>query len=287
MKRLVRKRRVSRSTAGDMGVFLLLFLLCCLMITPLLFAIFSAFKPFDELLLFPPRFLVRNPTLANFTELFAVMRESWVPFSRYFFNTFFLTAVGTVGNVLLSSMAAYPLAKFQFRGRNLIFSSIVLSLMFSGAVTTVPTYLIMKQLHWIDTIWAIVMPPIQSSLGLYLMKQFMEQSIPDSLLEAARIDGCHEITIFFKIVMPLVRPAWLTLGILMVQNLWGETGGSYIYDESIKPLSVALNQLSASGISRAGVGAAASVLMMAVPILIFIIFQSNMIKTMAASGMKD
>ena len=115
--------------------------------------------------------------------------------------------------------------------------------MFSSTVTAIPNYLIMAKLHWIDTYLAVIVPAFQSSLGLYLIRQFMENGIPDSVIEAARIDGAGEFTIYRRIVMPMVKPAWLTLVILSVQSLWNVTGGSYIYSEQLKPLTVALNQL--------------------------------------------
>lgn len=287
MKHRLMKRKLNRSVSGDIGSSIFIVLLALFMALPMAYAISNAFKPFDELFIFPPRFFVRNPTLDNFRDLFAVMSTSWVPFSRNIFNTVFVTAVATILHILLSSLAAYALSKFDFPGREVAFKIIVLSLMFSPVVTAIPNYIIMSRLHMIDTYWALILPAVQSSLGLYLMKQFMESLLPSSLLEAARIDGAREMTIFLQIVMPIVRPAWLTLAILSIQSLWGLTGGAFIYSEELKTLPVALNQIIAGGIARAGVGAAVSVLMMTVPIIIFIVFQNQILETMATSGMKD
>lgn len=287
MKHRLIKRKLNRSVSGEISSFIFIILLALFMALPMMYAISNAFKPFDELFVFPPRFFVRNPTLDNFRDLFAVMSSSWVPFSRNIFNTVFVTAAGTVLHILFSSLAAYALSKFDFPGRELAFKIIVLSLMFSPVVTAIPNYIIMAKLHMIDTYWSLILPAVQSSLGLYLMKQFMESLLPDSLLEAARIDGARETTIFLRMVMPIVRPAWLTLAILSIQSLWGATGGVFIYSEELKTLPVALNQIIAGGIARSGVGAAVSVLMMTVPIFIFIVFQNQIIETMATSGMKD
>ncbi|QNK60947.1 carbohydrate ABC transporter permease [Paenibacillus sp. PAMC21692] len=256
------------------------------MVIPLVYTINNAFKPLDELFLFPPRFFVRNPTMDNFFDLFNLMADSWVPFTRYVFNTFFITVVGTIGHVTLASAAAYPLAKHKFPGSKLLFTIVVLSLMFSPHVTAVPNYVIMSWLGWIDSYSAIIVPAIAASLGLYLMKQFMEQ-IPDALLEAAKIDGASEYRIFWQIVMPLVKPAWLTLVILLFQSLWGTDGGSFIYSEELKTMNYALSQILAGGIVRAGPGAFVALLMMSVPIAIFVTSQSNIIETMASSGMKE
>lgn len=287
IRRLVTPRKkLNRSFAGNVGIFLTLGLIGSFMALPLVYVVNNAFKPLDELFLYPPRFFVRNPTMGNFIDLFAIISNSWVPFSRYVLNTVFITAAGTAGHVVLASLAAYALAKHAFPGRKLMFEIIILSLMFSAAVTAIPGYLIMSRLGWIDTYAAVIVPAFQSSLGLYLMKQFME-TIPDALLEAARIDGRSEWSIFWTIAMPLVKPAWLTLTILSVQSLWGTTGGAYIFSEELKTLPFALSQITAGGIPRAGVSAAVSLFMMAVPVGLFILTQSNVIQTMSTSGMKD
>ena len=282
-----RQKSLGRSVSGNIAILFLLTVMALLMLIPIVYAVSNALKPFDALFVCPPRLLGRNPTGENFIDLFNLMADSWVPFSRYFFNTIFITAVGTAGHVLIASMAAYALAKFDFRGRNLLFGMVVLALMFSPAVTAVPSYLIMARLGWVDSLAALIIPAFQSSLGLYLMKQFMEQLLPDSLIEAARIDGKSEAGIFFTIAFPLAKPAWLTLIILTVQSLWNNTGGTYIYSEQNKTLPMALTQITASGISRAGAGAAVTVVMMVIPITLFILVQGSMIETMATSGMKE
>lgn len=256
------------------------------MVLPMVLIIGNAFKPLDELWVFPPTLIPKNPTLDNFRSMFNVMSTSVVPFVRYIFNTVFITTVGCFGHIILSSMSAYPLAKKNFPGKNVIFRIIVLSLMFNATVTSIPNYLIMSQLGWINTYWSLIMPAIGAPIGLYLMKQFMEQ-LPNSLIEAARIDGATQWQTFWKIIMPNVKSAWLTLLLLCFQNLWGLGTTNYIYKDELKTLTFALNQILSGGIARAGIGAAVSVLMMVVPIAIFIFSQSNIIDTMASSGMKD
>jgi len=178
------------------------------------------------------------------------------------------------------------LAKNNFRGKKFLFSIVVLSLMFSGAVTAIPNYMIISALGMNNTHLAIIVPAFASSLGLYLMTQFMTQ-IPDSLIESARIDGAREFSIYACIVMPNVKPAWLTLIILMFQALWGTTGGIFLRSEQLKPLSFAMSQIAGGGIARAGAGAAVMFIMMSVPIIFFIITQSRILETMATSGMKE
>src|SRR5690606_13083907 len=209
-------KRINRSLAGDIVLFALLAVFGIFSAYPLIMTASNAFKPLDELFVFPPNLFPRNPTLENFRDLTELIGNSWIPFSRYFFNTIFITLTGTVGHVLIASMCAYPLAKYKFPGRNIIFALVVYSLMFAPQVTATPNYIMISWLNLLDTPWAIILPAIASSLGLYLMKQFMEQ-IPFELIESAKIDGASEYRIFFQIVMPLVKPAWLTLIILLFQ----------------------------------------------------------------------
>ena len=256
------------------------------MAMPIVYSISNSLKPLEELWIFPPKFFVRNPTLQNFKDLLNVMGSSMVPFTRYIFNTVLITFAGTGLHVVFASMCAYALGKLHFKGKNLIFSILVLSLMFNTTVTAIPNFMIMTGLHMIDTYAALIVPAIGAPIGLYLMKQFIEQ-FPDPLLEAARIDGLREFGIFWRIVMPNVKPAWLTLIVFSVQGLWNTSSSVYIYEEKLKPLGYAFLQITAAGISRAGVGSAAAVVMISVPVVIFLLTQSRIIETMTSAGMKD
>ena len=280
------QRRVNRSRAGNVAMFVFLFIVASFTALPMIYAVSTSLKPLDELWKFPPSLIVvQKPTLKNFSDLVAVMSNSWVPFSRYIFNSFFITAAGTAGNVVFASMAAYPLAKKQFPGGGAFFKLIVFSLMFTPAVTSIPTYMVMSTLGWIDSYLAIVVPAFGSTLGLYLIRQFM-LGVPNALLEAAKIDGASEWRIFWRIVMPQVKPAWLTAMIFSVQNLWNVGSSNFIYEEKLKTLPYAMSQIVSAGIARAGVGAASTVVMMIVPIAIFLFAQNNTVETMASSGIK-
>lgn len=284
-RRIKKKKRMSRSLAGDIALFLLLVFFGLFSAYPLVYSINAAFKPLNELFIYPPRLFVQNPTTDNFTDLAMLMQDSWVPFSRYFFNTIIITLLGTVGHVLIASMAAYPLAKHRFPGSKIIFGLVVYSLMFAAQVTATPRYIIFSGLGLIDTQLAIIIPAFAYSLGLYLMKQFMDD-IPMELIESAKIDGANEFQIWWRIVMPLVKPAWLTLIILLFQSLWNNDGGTYIYSEQLKPLSYSLHQIVAGGVARTGTASAVILIMMVVPITVFVLSQSQIIETMAHSGMK-
>lgn len=284
-----RKHRVvlNRSVGGDMGITVVLAIFGAFMFLPMLYTVMNALKPMDELWIFPPRFYVVRPTLDNFKELFALMSDSWVPFSRYIFNTVFISVTGTAGNLLLSSMAAYALAKIPFPGSQPLFKLVRFALMFTPTVTAIANFITMSMLHWVDTYWALIIPASATSLGLYLMKQFMDSNVSAEVLESARLDGATEFKTFWVIAMPMVKPAWLTLIIYCFQGLWNAGASIYIYSEELKSLNYAISQITAGGVARAGAAAAATVIMMAVPILVFVITQSNIIETMGSSGMKD
>ena len=284
-----RKHKVvlARSAGGDAGISVILILLGIFMFLPLYYVVIQSLKPLDELWMFPPRFYVVSPTLKNFSDLFTLMNISWVPFSRYIFNTVFTSVAGTFGHLLLASMAAYALAKIKFPGRNAMFQTVQLSLMFNATVTGIVNFILISAIGWLDTYWALIVPAWASTLGLYLMKQFMDTNVNDSVLESARLDGSGEFRTFWTIAMPLVKPAWLTLIIYSFQGLWNAGASTYIYSEQFKSFNYAIGQITAGGIRRAGASAAAQVIMMMVPIVVFVVSQSNIIETMGSSGMKD
>lgn len=284
-----RKHKVvlARSAGGDAGISVLLIILGAFMFLPMVYAIMQSLKPLDELWMYPPRFYVMSPTLKNYKDLFTLMNISWVPFSRYIFNTVLVSVAGTAGHLLLASMAAYALAKIKFPGAGLMFQTVQMSLMFNSTVTAITSFILMSALGWLDSYAALIVPAWCSSLGLYLMKQFMDTNVNNSVLESARLDGAKEFKIFWVIAMPMVKPAWLTLIIYSFQGLWNAGASMYIYSEQYKSFNYAIGQITAGGIKRAGASAASLVIMMLVPITIFIISQSNIIETMGSSGMKD
>lgn len=281
------KRSINRSAGGDAGMFIFLLICALAMSLPVIYAIGQSFKPLDELWLFPPHFFPRHWVIDNYSDLFRLMGDSWVPFSRYIFNTVFISVVGTAGNVLLSSYAAYAISKIPFPGRSFLFQTIVYSLMFNATVTSITNFLLMSWLGMIDTYWAVIVPAFCTTFGLYLMKQFMETSVPDEVLESARLEGAGENKIFWKIAMPMVKPAWITLIIFAFKDLWNSGASTYIYSEELKTFNYAISQLVTSGVARTGVSAASTIVMMIVPCTVFYLTQSNVIQTMSTSGMKD
>ncbi len=279
------KRHINRSIAGNILVFLFLLVFGIFFVFPIFYTVITSFKPLEEIFIFPPRLFVRDPTLDNFIELDLMTASFWVPLSRYIFNSLFISVVGTAGHLLLASMAAYPMAKHPFPGNGWMKQLIVISLLFTSAVTYLPQYVVIAQLHLVNTYWALILPAVGGSLGLYLMMNFMS-TLPTEMIEAARIDGASEFRIYAQVIMPNVKPAWLTLIIFSFQGLWRAESGVMIYEEALKPLTSIIASITAGGIVRSGVSSAAALLMMLPPILIFVLSQKNVIQTMSTSGLK-
>jgi ABC-type glycerol-3-phosphate transport system permease component len=285
-KKLVGGRRLNRSYGGDAFIFTILVVFGLFFAYPLVYAINNAFKPLNEIFLFPPRLFVQRPTMNNFQDLFILMSKSWVTFSRYIFNTVFITAVGTIGLIIFASMGAFVVSKYKFPGSKIFFQGVIITLMFSGYVTAIPNYLVMTRLGWVDTYLSVIIPAFAMPMGFFLLKQFID-TIPNTLLEAAMVDGAKEWRIFLYIVLPMIRPAWLTVMIFSVQSLWNARASNFIYSEQLKTLPYALSQIITGGIARAGVGAAVTLFVMVVPLAMFILAQSNVLQTMANSGIKE
>ena len=278
---------LSRSHAGNIGILVFLILICAFMALPMVYAIIQAFKPIDEIFLYPPRFYVKNPTFDNFVQVVVLAGNLWVPFTRYLFNSLFITIVGTVVYLIIAAMAGYSLAKGKFKGREAIGQAVTLTLLFRSEVTAIPAYIIVAGLGMIDTYWALLLPPLAGSMGVFLIKQFATSSIPDSTLEAARIDGASEYKIFSSIVIPSIKPALLTVVIFTFQSMWNSAGTSqYIFSESLKELPTVLSTISAGGIARQGAASAVAVILMIPPIVVFLVTQSSVMETMTHSGMK-
>ena len=278
--------RLNRKAYGDVLMLILVGVMAAFSFFPLLMAVSMALKPIHELFYYPPKLFPENPTLDNFRMLLSLMQNTRVSFFRYAFNTVFISLTVTIGHVFLASMAAYPLAKLKIPGVKLINTLIMLSLMFVPAVTGVANYLTISWLGWLDDYRACIIPLLGASLGLFIMRNYMT-TIPDSLLEAAKIDGCSDFQIYWRIVMPLSKPAWLTVAILMFQQVWSLDNTNYVYDESLKTLPYALSQITSGALVRQGAGQAVGVLMMIVPAIVFMVNQTKIIETMASSGMKE
>ena len=275
----------SKVVTGIFVFFLLLFGAVCIL--PLVYSIATSLKPLDEILIFPPRFFVRRPTISNYTLIPSLLSKLQVPLSRYAFNTFFITIVGTFTHILVAAMAAFFFSKCRRKWVGIVFLVVQFSLLYNGTTLGVPQYIIFSKMGIIDTYWAYILPHIPSATGVFLMKQYMDGSVPEALLEAARIDGAGYPLIFWKIVMPIVKPAWLTLLLFAFRDMWSMQMGSMIFTESFKTLPAAMSQITNAGIARQGSAMAVGVIMMIPPILVYLISQSSVMQTMSNAGMKD
>jgi len=260
------------------------------MMLPIIFIISHAFKPIDELFAFPPRFLVQKPTFDNFRDLLFTTSTSGIPFSRFIFNSLLVTISVMFFSVFISALAAYAMSKMKFKLRKVLFEVNTLALMFVPIAVQIPRYLVVDQTGMLDTYFAHILPLLAMPIGLFLLKQFIDQ-VPEELKEAAIIDGASEFTVFRKVIVPVIMPALATVAILAFQAVWNnvETSNYYVNDESLKTLSFFMSSVaSGSGNTIAGQGmsAAASLLMFVPNLVIFILLQSKVMNTMAHSGLK-
>ena len=280
------KKKINRSKGGTIAIFLLLGIMAVFMFLPFIYAIMQSLKPMEEIYAFPPKFFVKNPTGESYRLLATLTDSVWVPFSRYLANTVFVTVVSTLVHLLFASMAAFVLAKYEFPGSKLLSRVVESSLLFAGPVTALPQYIIMNMLGFVDTFWAVILPAICAPIGLFLMKNFIGQ-ISNAMLEAAKIDGAGYFRIYRTIVLPIVKPALLTLVLFGFRDVWSNVPTTTIFTERLKTLPMVTTQIVAGGTARSGNAAAITVIMMIPPILVYLISQSNVIETMTSAGIKE
>ena len=281
-------RRYTRTRVGNFFYFLFLFAAGAFSVLPMIYCIATSFKPLDELLIFPPTlFTVKRPTIANYLALPDLISSLSVPLSRYVFNSVFIAAVGTALCVLISAMGAFVLSKTDIKYKSILFTVIQFSLLFNTYTLAIPQYIIYSSLHVINTYWVYLLPTIASSMGVFLMKQYMESALPDALMEAAEIDGAGPVRIFFEIAMPIVKPCWLTLTMFGFRDVWAAIPDGTVFNEALKTLPTIMSQVTAGGIARSGSAMAVTVIMMVPPILVYLVSQSNVIEAMSSAGIKE
>lgn len=284
-----KKQKKLRFKRAQWPIYLMLSPMVLMSILPIMYIVFTAFKPIGELFAYPPKFITLRPTLDNFKKLFEASEDTIFPLSMYLFNSIVSTAAVVLIGMIIAVAAAYTLSKKRFRGRNAIFKMNTLSMMFVATAVSIPRYLIIKEVGLIDSFWANIIPMLATPVGVFLLKQFVDQ-LPDAVIEAARIDGANDYQIIWRIVLPLVKPALATVAILLFQNSWNsmEASKMFINTESLKTFAFYMNTLSNSGNGVAGVGisAAASLLMFLPNVVLFVLMQSKVMNTMAHSGMK-
>ncbi len=274
---------------GQIKIIVILLPLVIFMALPLVYIINHAFKPMEELYAFPPKFIVQNPTLENFTKLIKFSRTSGIPMSRYVFNSILITLL-TVGiSIVLTTLTAFALSKIKFKGREMMVSINQLAIMFVATAVLIPRYMVICNLGLIDSIWAHILPLVAMPVALFLVKQFVDQ-VPDSLLEAAYMDGATDFQVYRKVIMPMIKPAISTATILVFQQVWQnvETSNYYFNDDSMKTLAFYMNSLVSvtTGVAGQGMSAAATLILFIPNLVLFCICQNGVMNTMASSGIK-
>ena len=274
---------------SQLKFYIILLPFAVFMVLPIIYIFTTAFKPADELFKFPPSFFVKNPTWDNYKALFELMAGSSVPAARYLFNSIVVTVLTVVVSIFLAVSAGYVLSKKNFKGRNVLFEINTLALMFVPIAVSIPRFIIIVNLGLVDRFVANILPIIAMPIGVFLLKQFVDQ-IPDPLIEAAKMDGAGEWTILFKVIIPMVRPALATVAILSFQSAWGNVEAStlYINNESLKTFAYYITTFSSGGSSTVtqGITAASALIMFLPNLIIFICMQSKVMDTMAHSGIK-
>jgi len=272
--------------------YIVLFPLIVFMVLPIIFIISHAFKPPDELFAYPPRFFVVNPTFKNFTDLFSKMSTSGIPVSRYLFNSILITAVTVLASIIVSTTAAYALSKKRFGLKKALFAINTVALMFVPIAVTIPRFLIIEKVNLMDTFLVHILPGLAMPVGLFLIKQFID-GIPDEVIEAAQIDGASDLMIYWRIILPMIKPAIATIAILTFQATWNNADIStmYINSENLKTFAFYLSTLTsttggANTVAGQGMAAAASLIMFLPNLIIFVLLQSQVMSTMSHSGLK-
>ncbi len=276
---------------GQIKLYIFVVPLVLLTGLPIVFIFFHAFKPMEELFAFPPKFITTHPTLDNFSKLFKASRSAGIPLSKYVFNSLLITAAVMAFSILFMTMAAYSLSKLKYKGRDMLLHINEIAIMFVAVAVMIPRYLIVNKLGLVDTYFAQILPLIPLPVALFLVKQFVDQ-VPDSLIEAAYMDGAREWQIYLKVVIPLVKPAIATASILTFQAVWTnlEASNYYINDDALKSLAFYMNTLTSTSttntVAGQGIAAAASLILFLPNLILFCILQKNVMNTMAHSGIK-
>lgn len=280
-------RRYTRSWWGNFFYFFFLILFGLFSVLPIVYTVCTSLKPLEEILIFPPRFFVTRPVIDNYTALPKLLSNLSVPLSRYVFNSLFVSISTTVLHIFIASMAAFVIAKVKFKGSKTLFLIVQFALLYNAYTLAIPQYVIFSKLQIIDTYWVYILPYLPATLGVFLMKQFIDSSIPDALLEAGRIDGAGIFRIYYQIALPIMKPAWLTLALFAFRDIWSMQPGGTIFSEELKMLPNIMSTISAGGIARSGSAMAATVILLIPPITVYMITQGSVMETMGSAGIKE
>ena len=263
--------------------YAVLIVACLIALVPFLYVISTSLKETRALFSYPPRWIPEDPTTINYRNL---IDEH--PFLRWTFNSFFVASVVTVIKVVFDSMAGYAFAKMRFAGRDALFLLVLLTLMIPFSATLIPLYIIVRELHMTNSYWGLILPPLASPIGIFMMRQFIE-SLPSDLENAARLDGCSEFQIYRRVILPLIRPGLVVLGVFTFMNQWT----SYLWplvvntQQEMMTLTVGIQSLRSLFTVDWGILSAGAVLSMLPLVLVFIFLQRFFIAGSIAGALKE
>ncbi|MEE1931553.1 carbohydrate ABC transporter permease [Streptomyces sp. TRM 70351] len=277
------RQRAARQRWGNPWLYLPLTGALFLMVVPFLWMLSGSFKPEADIRKVPPVLIPTKPTTTNYTELFDNL-----DFVGMFTNSLVVALVVTAGNLLFCSMLGYALAKLEFRGRKAVFTLVLGTLMVPGLVTFVPLYVLTTNLGLTDSLLGLILPFLAAPFGVFLMRQFIG-SLPDELIDAARMDGCGETAIFWRIILPMTKPALATLGIISFLGSWNNFLWPLVVAQNEEqytlPVGLALVS-SGQDFTRYGILLAGAAVVLVPVLAVFLLFQRHFIAGIATTGLK-
>ncbi len=282
-----RYQRFTRSTFGNIVIALILIGAGLFTILPLIYSVSTSLKPLDEILAFPPRFFVTRPTFQNYAALPGLLNSLRVSAERYFINSIMLSVVITIGHIFIAAMAAYVFSQSKTKFMKTAFLIVQFTILFNAYTLAIPQYMIFSSMKIIDTYLVYILPALPSTIGVFLIKQFMDASLPPALIEAAKIDGAGNPRILFSVVLPIAKPALLTLALFAFRDAWALVPSGTIFRDELRTLPQVMGQITGGGIARSGSAMAATVLLMIPPIIVYLLCQSNVLETMSNAGIKE
>jgi ABC-type glycerol-3-phosphate transport system permease component len=274
---------MSQKKISEIIIYIILFIGAMVVLFPFIWMVLTALKPPHEALAYPPIFFPKNPTLDNFIKVF-----TQVPFSRYLLNSIYVSTVITVSTLFFCSLGGYVFAKHKFPLRDFIFLGVIAKLMIPNQVQLIPMYFITQRLHLIDNLWGIIVPGLMGAFGIFFMRQFFF-GVPDSLLEAGKIDGLSEFGLYFKIALPLCKPALATLAIITFIYAWDDFMWPLIIINSQENMTLPLGLAVFEGhyFAQYGLTMAAATVSILPMLIVYLFMQKQIIESMAYTGIKE
>lgn len=264
-------------------LYFVLFLFGIIMVLPFVWSLSSSFKDIGEIFNYPPSIIPKHPIITNYLNLIYNTK-----FTKWYVNSLFITIVYTFSSVFLSALGGFGFAKYDFKGKNILFSILIGSMIIPFQITLVPMFLMINRLKLVDSYLAIILPGMAPAFGIFMMRQFMLMSIPDELLDAGRIDGCPELMMFVRIVLPLAKPAIGALTIYQFIGSWNSFLWPLIVlkSEHKFTLPIGLSNLMGLYIREYGIVLAGSTLVILLPITLFLLMQRQFISGLTLGAVK-